>query len=223
MNIADTIEAVSTSNLSDALDHLGIPCRWLSEELMPVKHSRFWGYADTVMWGPSRKGGDIRSQRKSTWDEVGAFVKDIKKEGGPYVYVAGALTISRKYVLAGGMSMTYVDRSGYAGCVLNGSVRDYEELEVLSMPIWHSNYGVMDSQGCMVVESRGEGCVVGGHWVNQGDLIVGDRNGVISLPASQVEEVLARALEVNRTEERILERVRAGEDLYEMVSHGGHI
>ena len=126
MSRSNILSTISTANVADAHDHLGMVCKWLTRDLSPTKREKFWGYADVLQWGPTRKNGDIRALCPSTWDEVGAFVDGLGKTGEPRVYVAGCKEISRDYVLLGGMSLTYLDQLGYAGAVSFGAIRDYD-------------------------------------------------------------------------------------------------
>ena len=81
----------------------------------------------------------------------------------------------------------------------------------------------MDSQGCMKVDSVGQGCIVNNHFVNQGDLIIGDGSGVISVDRQYIDQVIKLALEINKIEESILSQVRSGANLYQLVNNKGHI
>ncbi|GAB2198578.1 RraA family protein [Sessilibacter sp. MAH4] len=223
MSVAALLDGLSTANIADACDHVGVPCRYLSKQLRYTHGEKFWGYADTVMWGPTRKGSEIIKPSPSTWQDVGAFVADIKDDGTQKVYVAGCREISDEYVLAGGMSLTFIEKRRYQAAILFGAVRDYEEIKRLSIPVWYSNLAVMDSQGCMKVESRGAGCLFSGHWIAQNDLIVGDANGVICVGINDVEKVLSRAQDIKHIEDDVLAKIQSGLDLFELVNKGGHI
>jgi regulator of RNase E activity RraA len=176
-----------------------------------------------VQWGPTRKAKDIRGPSASTWDEVKAFVEGLTVSPVPRVYVAGCREVSRDYVLLGGMSLTQLHMLNYAGAVVNGIIRDHEEVSALGMPVWSAGLGVMDSQGCMKVETRGGECTVNSHPVFQDDLIVGDGNGVVAIGQEVADVVLDRAQEIARIENQVLEQLKAGRDLLALVTDGGHI
>jgi 4-hydroxy-4-methyl-2-oxoglutarate aldolase len=55
--------------------------------------------------------------------------------------------------------------------------------------------------------------------INPGDLVVGDRDGVLCIPRGKVTEVLTRSEERETAEKLILDRLRAGEstlDIYRL-------
>lgn len=54
---------------------------------------------------------------------------------------------------------------------------------------------------------------VGGVVVSAGDVVLADENGVVVLPPSEVDAVIDHTLELQRQEERILERLAQGECL----------
>lgn len=66
---------------------------------------------------------------------------------------------------------------GLAGVVIDGAFRDIEENEALGFPIY----------------ARANTC--GGVSVRPGDIIVGDRNGVVVIPLEHAEEIIQAAQE----------------------------
>ena len=52
---------------------------------------------------------------------------------------------------------------------------------------------------------------IGDVTVRPGDLVVGDVDGVVALPAADAEDVLRRSAERDRHEESVIQRIRAGE------------
>lgn len=223
MSYANILGSLSTTNVADAHDHLNLVCKWLTRHLLPTSRARFWGEADVVQWGPTRKASNIRTPSPSTWDEVRSFVDLTGDSGRQRVYVSGCHSCSDEFVLVGGLSLTYLSQLGYAGAVINGRIRDHDELAALTLPIWSAGFGIMDSQGCMKVESRRQSCTVNDHLVMQGDLIFGDGNGVIAIGANDVDPVLERAAAISEIENEILQRVLSGANLLSIVDTGGHI
>ena len=58
---------------------------------------------------------------------------------------------------------------------------------------------------------------IGGVNINHGDLILGDNDGLVIIPADQVEEGIRRSIERENKEEATKERLRSGEtsmDIY---------
>lgn len=91
---------------------------------------------------------------------------------------------------------------GIEGVVVDGAVRDVDDIRELDYPIFAKKE--IPNAG----ESKGFGeinvkIICGGLEVNPGDWIVGDDNGVMVLPKQQAYEIARRALEVKNHEERV--------------------
>lgn len=219
----ELLDQLSVCEISDAMDKLGFTCKWLTKGLVSTRDSKFWGVADTVMWGPTRKGGNIRESSPSTWKEVSPFIEGIQKRDEYQVYIAGCRQMSTDFALVGGLSLNYLRMNEYSAALLFGAIRDMDEVDKLTFPIWYSNISPMDSQGCMIVNERKSGCYFNGHFVNQGDVIFGDRNGVVSFDPQKLGAIIEMAWDIHKIESLIMEKVKAGVDLYRLIEEGGHI
>jgi 4-hydroxy-4-methyl-2-oxoglutarate aldolase len=99
---------------------------------------------------------------------------------------------------------------GVAGLVIDGGVRDTEALERLGFPVFARGRSI---RGTVKHEPGriGEPVVVGGVWVQAGDIVLGDADGVALIRAERLQEVLEASRARAAREERIMERLRAGE------------
>ncbi|HXE26427.1 MAG TPA: RraA family protein [Roseiarcus sp.] len=98
---------------------------------------------------------------------------------------------------------------GAAGFVTDGLVRDLEDLETIGLPVFAM--GVTPNSP----QRRGPGSVglpivCGGVPIASGDLIVGDRDGVVVVPRARMAETLESLEKVKAVEAATLERVRGG-------------
>jgi regulator of RNase E activity RraA len=139
------------------------------------------------------------------------------------VYVAGVGPILTTAALAGGLSSNYFQKLGFEGVILGGAVRDLPELKKLSIPILASNPIPVDTQGAYRVVSTGRSCVINNKIIQTGDLIVSDESGTVVIPKDRVKEVIGKAIDIDATETRILELVKGGARLEEIVSEQGRI
>jgi 3-hexulose-6-phosphate synthase/6-phospho-3-hexuloisomerase len=103
-------------------------------------------------------------------------------------------------------------RRGVAGVVIDGAVRDIDDIRNLSLPVFAR--AVVPNAG----EPKGFGeinCEIrcGGQVVRPGDWIIGDESGVVVIPGERAYEIARRALEVKKTEERVREEIRRGSTL----------
>jgi len=88
-------------------------------------------------------------------------------------------------------------------------VRDLDDLETVGLPVFA--LGVTPNSP----QRRGPGSVglavvCGGVSVATGDIVVGDRDGVVVVPRARIEETLKNLERVKAMEAATLERVRAG-------------
>lgn len=100
---------------------------------------------------------------------------------------------------------------GAAGLIITGGVRDSQQLIELGLPTFA---GAICIQGTGK-DSNGDGAVgepirIGAVTVRRGDLVVGDADGVVILPASDGPALIEAARDRDAKEAGILERVRAG-------------
>jgi RraA family protein len=94
--------------------------------------------------------------------------------------------------LMGGIMLTACQQLGLAGVVIDGSIRDTEELRALGFPVWavgaNPNGPTKNIPGRI---NHPIGC--GGAAVQPGDLIVGDADGVVVVPREQAAALLPLA------------------------------
>ncbi len=98
---------------------------------------------------------------------------------------------------------------GIAGLVIDGCVRDADDIEAMNFPVF--------SRGLCIkgTGNQGEGTlrepiVMGNCIVNQGDIIVGDRDGVVVIPQNRVEEAIEKAYARELKEENVRIELRKG-------------
>ena len=98
---------------------------------------------------------------------------------------------------------------GLAGLVIDGGVRDVTDLAALNFPVFARHITVVGTgklhAGTFDVTVR-----VAGANVNPGDLIVGDADGVVVIPAAHVEQALDSADARVADEQRAFAALRAG-------------
>jgi 4-hydroxy-4-methyl-2-oxoglutarate aldolase len=117
--------------------------------------------------------------------------------------------------LVGELLATQAQTRGVAGILVDGAVRDVEELVAIGLPVW-TRY--VRAQGA----TKGEvgkldvPVVIGGTDIRPGDLVVMDCDGALGLPQERVDEVLPLALAREEHERAMRERYAAGELSYDV-------
>jgi len=120
---------------------------------------------------------------------------------------------NNKYVnTMGGVAGATAVHYGLTGCVSDGLVRDIDEYKMLGLPVY--------ARGPIQTSIRGR-CGFGGYGIDveldgvkvrPGDLIVGDENGLLVVPAEAIKDVLELAQKLKAIEDSVIAAVRRGED-----------
>ena len=115
--------------------------------------------------------------------------------------------------LVGELLATQAQAQGVAGILVDGAVRDLDELAAIGLPIWAR---FVRAQGATkgAVGELDVPVTIGGTEIRPGDLVVLDCDGAMALASAQVEEVLPLALERAERERAMRERYAAGELSY---------
>lgn len=192
------LATMTTSGVSDALDQLGIPGQCLG--IMPLDRSfRVCGRAWTLRYGPS-------GQDPGT---VGDYIDDI--EPGQVVVLDNRSRVDA--TVWGDLLTTTASVRGVPGTVIDGVCRDVDRSLELGYPIFSRGNWMRTGKDRVRVEETGGPVSIGGIRVEPGDLLLGDGDGLVAVPASRAAEVLVAAAEIERAEETIRNAVAAGESL----------
>jgi len=172
--------------------------------LDPYKHLLSTDISDALPAGWAMDIG-ISSVRSSSPRLMGlAYTVRCEDRSNTYLHDAiykapqGAVIVAEvdanNYAVAGGNVCAVAQQNGVTGFVVDGVVRDLGEIRELAFPVYAR--GVFPKPGGKTNAGACElEIVCGGVNVNMGDLIVADEEGIVVVPASDVESVLASALE----------------------------
>ncbi len=109
-----------------------------------------------------------------------------------------------------------------AAILVDGAVRDVEQLATMDVPIWarwiRAAGATKDSVGTI-----DEPVLVGGVEISAGDLVVLDADGAVAVPRSQVETVVEAARVRERSEEQARPRYRAGALTYDLAGYRARV
>jgi regulator of RNase E activity RraA len=99
---------------------------------------------------------------------------------------------------------------GAAGALMDGLVRDIRAIRTMGFPVFHGGIGPLDSKGRGKIMALDVPVECAGVRVCPGDLIFGDADGVVVVPAGIEEAVLAAAFEKLKGEKSTLADLQAG-------------
>jgi regulator of RNase E activity RraA len=205
-------QSLYTGVLSDACDAAGFRDRALGPDIRPLDESRILvGRAKTVIWAP------MFHVPPRPYDQEIAAV-DSLRPGEVFVMAVGR---SREIVPWGELLSTATLARGGRGAVLDGLVRDTRQIQALGLPVFCTGQRPLDSCGRGLVVDFDVPLTLDGVAIQPGDLVFGDADGVVIVPAAAEAEILERAWSKVAGENTTRAALRAGESLAEVYRKHG--
>jgi len=196
----ERLARLSVSGLADQFDKLGVVPPVLARELKPVgAQMKFAGPAFCVKGRKLQGAGwkAIPGPRDALYDSLDERLP----AGAVLVFDTGGYDDTA--VFGGGTGLALKQR-GCAGAIIDGAVRDVEELTAMGLPTLARTVSAVRFVGRFAVkevdcpvEVRG---LAGPVAVTPGDWVVSDPDGVIVLSAKIAEQVIGAAEEAARIE-----------------------
>jgi 4-hydroxy-4-methyl-2-oxoglutarate aldolase len=119
--------------------------------------------------------------------------------------------------ITGDLLLGMARNRGVAGFVTDGLVRDIVGILAVGLPVYSAgataNSPTRNGPGTV-----GMPIVVGGVRVESGDIVIGDRDGVVIVPLARAAAVLARLEQVRVAEAALEAKVRAGLEIPDFVT-----
>lgn len=204
----DAARSLTTAEISDALDALRLPGSALG-----IRHvagaKKLMGPAFTVRLVP------ISQDAPGT---VGDFIDDVPPGAVVVVDNGGRPDCT----VWGGILSQVAARRGVGGTVVHGACRDIAEADAAGYALYASASFMRTGKDRVQVEAVNGPVSLGDVRVMPGDLVCGDADGVVVVPASRVEAVLAKALHTREREQRILDAALDGVPLREARRQFGY-
>lgn len=211
---------LSTANVSDGLDRLGIAGA-------PHGIAPLWD-ACARMVGPAATLKLVPLGQASESPVLGTL--EAIKRGHPgdvLVIDQGGRMDVNSY---GGVAGFTTRHFGLVGCVIDGVTRDIDEFKQLNLPVYGRGPIQQSIRNRCACAGYGIEVMFGGVPVRPGDLIVADENGVCIVPQQQMAEVLQFAKLFKSIEDHVIEAVRSGVDpvlahdrvRYDMMTRAGY-
>ena len=192
---------VSASNVSDALDRLGI--EGAPQGILPISVPvKIAGPAATLKLVPAGKAPE---------STVIGTLRAILTGGAGSVLVVDAS--ENPHVNAvGGVAGATARHNGLVGAVTDGVVRDVDEYKQYGLPVYARGIAQQSVRGRSSCAGYGIEVRLGGVRVRPGDFILADDNGTVVVPHEAIADVLSFAQKVKATEDRVIAEIRAGAD-----------
>ncbi|WP_159349182.1 ribonuclease activity regulator RraA [Roseomonas harenae] len=206
----EKLKAVSTATLATALFKRGLRNQFIQDvkPLRPRAESMV-GEAYTLRYIPAREdlnGIEVfkdpnHPQRKGveSCPPGAVLVMDSRKDAR--AASAGSILVTRLMV------------RGVAGVVTDGGFRDALEIAALDIPTYHNRPSAPTNLTLNHAIDLNVPIGCGDAPVFPGDVMVGDGDGVIVIPAGIADEIAAEAVEMTAYEDFVTERVRGGQPI----------
>ena len=191
LNIAKEFLTLPVANVSDSMWRLTAG----GSRLRPMhKSGQMAGPALTVK---SRPGDNLMLHKAIDMAEPGDII---------VCDAGGDLTNS----LMGELMLAHAMKRGVGGFVLDGAVRDVEAFLDVNLPVFAAGVShrgpYKDGPGEINVSVAIDGMVI-----EPGDLVIGDWDGVLSIPLDDVESILKKTNEKQAAEAVDMAKIEAGE------------
>ncbi|MEE8161283.1 MAG: RraA family protein [Acidobacteriota bacterium] len=169
---------------------------WISglQPVSPLSGRRLVGPALTVRYLPVRG----RQASPTTLYEVirSAQAGDVLAIQAPYPGIA----------LVGDLATSCARAQGLAGIVLDGYIRDVEEVKNCGLPVFCRGIS-MEHPPLIELHDWGATIECGGAQIRGGDFLVGDDDGVVVVPPEELDEVVNHLGQMKFIEEELKEAI----------------
>ena len=191
---------LASSTLANALDDAGLHHNAIATLKAVSPGMRFAGPAVTVL----EVAGDYGAFTSEDF-KVGAIL-EAAGPGDVIVVALGGAACSTW----GGMASLAAKVKGVAGLLVDGGVRDLEEMIAFDFPVFARHLVPTSGRRRLKVEAIGAPVEVDGVAVVAGDIIVADGSGAVCLPRAGAEEIVTRAEALQRDDEAAVAEIQRG-------------
>lgn len=193
-------QRIATSTLANALDRVGLHDNIVAGIRAVAAGFKFAGTAVTVR----ELAGGYGTYTSEDF-AVGAMI-DAARSGDVIVVDAGGAASSTW----GGMASYAAKLKGVAGLLVDGGVRDLEEMVAFDFPVFARHMIPTTGRTRLKVDAINVPVEIGGVPVAPGDIIVADGTGVAVLPKDAAEEIITLAEAFARDDEAAIKDLEAG-------------
>ena len=119
---------------------------------------------------------------------------------------------NQEVALMGELSAETLKNKGVLGYVVDGGCRDTDFILELGFPVFHTFFTPSDIVGRWIPDRYAEPVTIGEVTIATGDYLLGDRDGVVVIPAAMIEDTIAKTEAVAQTENKVRDAIRGGMD-----------
>ncbi len=203
-----------TAVVGDVMDRAGLRCQFLPPAVRPLT-------PETVVVGRAMPVAvaDV-DHREVEADPFGLMFRALDELQPGEVYIAAGA--SPTYALWGGLMSARAQRLGSTGAVFDGYHRDTREILRLAFPVFSHGSYAQDQRGRgRVADFRSPIVFANGVRVAPGDIVYGDIDGVLVVPAAQASDIVEAALAKVEGERDVRHMIEAGQTTEDIFARTG--
>ena len=189
------LEGMTSGQISDAMEALNLRRSVVTGFMMlATPGSKIVGTAVTLRQVPKNAGED----RETRLTEHRTLTRKLAQKGDVVVVDNGG----RVDVATWGEFHGYAcKQNGVAGCIIDGATRDGPEIRNSGFPTFVRGLTPVKSQWDLKTAAMNEPVMLGHVQVNPGDIVFADETGIVVIPDSIKEKVLAKANQIRSAED----------------------
>jgi regulator of RNase E activity RraA len=208
--VLEQLRRVRPADACDALDSLGnVDTFAMDVAMRPLAGGqRMVGLAQTFRLVPAD-----RVPARMSYDDYASRLRDLADGWNRFEQLFGpdgVSVIDARRSRAGvlGSANTLIGKSkGMQGYVIDGACRDSYETILERIPVWCTVRSFSRVEWRLKAETLNEEIVCSGVRVRPGDVVMGDDDGVLVVPAELAAEVAERALDILERDKRLRRRL----------------
>ena len=199
------LASLDTNTVSDALDFMGLP--GATYGLRPLWNCpKIVGRASTIQLG-------LKTGTAPTVHLISPVIASIITGDRILVITGGTEGIS----CWGDILANAAKMKGIRGSVIDGMSRDIEGSESIDYPVYGRGLTMISARNRLVQIASGTPIIVAGVTVHEDDYVIADRCGTVFVPAAKIDEVLALAQRIASRQDGMVQAVRAGQSVEDVM------
>lgn len=202
-SITERLEACYTGVVHDVMRGMGLRDFTLPAELRPI-------LPEKAMAGPAFTIQGRVDPKADPHETLLAWTGLLSQAPAGSIWVSQPN--DRVVAHMGELSAETLKNKGVRGCVADGFVRDVNFLLAIGFQTWCRGFTPRDIVGYWLPAATNVDVRIGDVVIAPGDYMVGDRDGLIRVPAVQVEEIVTAAEQAIATESQVRTAILSGMD-----------
>ncbi|MCI0640416.1 MAG: RraA family protein [Gemmataceae bacterium] len=205
-------EILSSAVLADVLDSLGCRTSALPGAIRPLNLQwKLFGRVATL------SAVSVAAEPEKPYEIELACVDSLQAGD----VLLATTNQDRSSALWGELLSTACRARGALGAVIDGLTRDAAKILAMDFPVFASGFSPLDSKGRLDGISFGQPIRIGACVARPGDLVFGDIDGIVVMPAELAEQALSKALEKVSGENQVRAELAKGRSAREVFAEYG--